>query len=536
MLRISKIVSSLLVRGGLCVAIPTLSLALMSGSATSDEMITQTGMFVFRNITGDAYHPFYPPVDVTFLQEFGGTPAVSITFPHIGHCFQHAPWGTMTASNITTAGFTAAANGCFQPEATWTATGPKLNWGTVVPAYLVLTVVYSPPGSASGHGSSVTYEADSTTGTTTSASTTFKSGTSSSFDVSGKVYGVGSGSGTGFEASHSVSYSDSMDIKKTTNSTIALTGPSKDEIDHDEDQIWLLLKPNIKLGLSSFVTRWMLADTKYPIQPVLAGQLNGHKPMPDGVAKWLNWAGITPKDYPCILARDPLATQADGITAKDYPCIGTSQAGAKSPFDSGRFAPLDKTFAYVPLDDSGASSEQGYKISNSQTRTITTAVEDSYTVKISESPIDASIFGYFSAKANDTSSWGWTNKSTSGTANGKSQSAQLILRMPSSAYKGSTVMDVYFDTVYNTFAFVIRQIDTSNVGLQGQLLTKAGRQAVYKQVSLIFGRRTYTTLTNSKGEFAFYGDMSGSVVLQAAGVDQRIPEIQATRSITLHAK
>jgi hypothetical protein len=460
-------------------------------SVLTGQIATQTGTFNYQSPTGDVYHAFYPPIDITFPEEFGGTPTVTIRFKYpckVPHAFTCA---TLSATNVTTGGFRAVTNAAYGNiiPANWTAVGPKLNWGTVVPAYLVLTVVYSPPGSASGRGSSVTYEADSTTGTTTSASTTFKSGTSSSFDQSAKVYGVGSGSGTGFEASHSVSYSDSMDIKKTTNSTITLTGPSKDEIDHDEDQIWLLLKPNIKLGLSSFVTRWMLADTKSPIQPVLAGQLNGHKPMPDGVAKWLNWAGITPKDYPCILARDPLATQADGITVKDYPCIRTaSQADAKSPFDSGRFAPLDKTFAYTPLDNSGASSEQGYKISNSQTRTIATAVEDSYTVKSSESPIDASFAGYYSAKANDTSSWGWTNKSTSSTANGKSQSAQLTLRMPSSAYKGSTVIDVYFDTIYNAFAFAIRQIDTSNVGLQGQLLTKTGKEATHKPVSLIDGQ------------------------------------------------
>jgi hypothetical protein len=506
----------------------------------ADETITQTGTVAIDNVTGNPYHSLFPPKDVFFKEEFGGTPNITISYPKRGHKILPPGYLQESVTNITSEGFRISSS---FPSGTyvdfnWTAVGPKLNWGTVTPSYLVLTVFYSPPGSASGHGtSSVTYEMDSTAGTTTSASTTFKSDVSSSVDTSGKVWGVGSGSGTGFETSHSLSYSDSMDIRKTKSTTHTLNGPiDKDEINHDEDEIWLLLKPTVKLGLSSLIAKWMLGETRSPAQPVRAGELNNHLKMSDGTAKWLNWAGITPSDYPCILARDPLAAQADGITAKDYPCLRALQTDGKSPFESGRFTPLNQTFAYKPLDSSGASSEQGYKLSSSETRTITTEIEDTYTVKATETPIDANFGSYYSAKVNDTSSWGWTNKSTSSTVKGNTQIAQLTVRNPSSTYSGSTVLDVYFDTIYNTFAFAIRPIDTREVALQGQLLTKTGESAAYRPITMIDGERKYTTLTNSKGEFTFYGDMSGSVVLQADGVNQRIPQLRATRSIRLRPK
>lgn len=208
--------------------------------------------------------------------------------------------------------------------------GPALLRGVVLPKYLVLTVVYAPPGTNGSHStSSVSYQAGSSTGTTTSASQSFKTGNSLSFEASANFAGSGAGVGTSFEASQSSTDSQSLEIKKSTTATITLSGPSQDGISHDEDEIWLLLNPTVNLALSSSSAGWMLANTQSVIQYVQVGYLNGHEAMPPGLAAALQTAGITSQDYPDILARDPLA---DG----------------SSPVDARRFMPLNTTFPYEP--------------------------------------------------------------------------------------------------------------------------------------------------------------------------------------------
>ncbi len=330
-----------------------------SPPATPDRF-KQTGAFRFTNATGDPYHPYYPPVAVKFPQEFGGIPTVNITFQHIGHCFQHAPWGTMTATNVTTRDFLATVSGCFHDAATWSAEGPTLYLGNVVPTYLVLTVIYAPPGTNGGHStSSVSYQSGSTAGTTTSSSKTFKSGVTSTVDQSVAIYGTGSGDGLSFESSKSATFSDSIDIRKAVTSTIAQQGPAQDGINHDEDEIWLLLKPSVILGLSSEIAEWKLGNAGAVIQYVHVGWLNGHQPMPPGVEAALAAAGVTPSDYPTILARDPLV---DGDGA----------------LQSNRFVKLNTTYPYIPpYSANDPVPLSSFIISNTQSETKVSEFEDS---------------------------------------------------------------------------------------------------------------------------------------------------------------
>ena len=489
----------------------------ISTITSADDTFTQSGTFQFNNVTGDPYHPNYPPVDVSFPQEFGGNPSISLTYRHIGHTFQHAPWGVVTATNVTTRGFRAAINGPFTNPVTWTAVGPKLITGTIVPNYLVLTVIYAPPGTNGGHStSSVSYQAGSTTGTTTSSSQSFKTGVSASVEASGGVLGNGGGIGVSFDCSQSTTDSQSVEIKKSVTSTLTQSGPSQDGINHDEDEIWLLLKPTVNLALSSSATEWMLASTRSPVQYVHVGWLNGHQAMPPGVASALQSAGITPEVYPEILARDPLANGSAAL-------------------QSSRFVSIDTTFAYEPpLTASDPVPTSTFNISNSTITTQGVATEDTFKVQLSVSG-SGDFLSLVTLKLKDTASWEWTNKSSKIASAGTSQSAQLTIGGPAYGYTGPTVVQVYFDTVYKTFAFDLVP-QTSQVALKGTLLTAKGAVAANKPVTLIVGSRKQEAFTNANGEFTFYGDISGKVTIQAPGVSQVIPQLQSTKSITLHPK
>jgi hypothetical protein len=77
--------------------------------------------------------------------------------------------------------------------------------GTITPNYIVLLVVYAPPGTNGGKStSSVEYGTSSTAGTTTSVSNSFKQSTSVSSDVSGGIFGNGVSAGLSFSYGQTV--------------------------------------------------------------------------------------------------------------------------------------------------------------------------------------------------------------------------------------------------------------------------------------------------------------------------------------------
>jgi hypothetical protein len=64
---------------------------------------------------------------------------------------------------------------------------------------------------------------------------------------------------------HSKTDSQSVEIKKSTASTINWTGPSQDGVNHDQDVIYL--------DLSAGGASWLLSDAPSPIQYVYVGWL-----------------------------------------------------------------------------------------------------------------------------------------------------------------------------------------------------------------------------------------------------------------------
>ena len=231
--------------------------------------------------------------------------------------------------------------------------------------------------------------------------------------------------------------------------------------------------------------------------------------MPQGVALALQSAGIVPTTYPEILAHDPIAADPSAL---------------KAP----RFVSTNTTFPYEPPFAAGdAATTSTYAISNSQVATVATTAEDSVKVGISASG-SASYMGLLTVKIKESASWEWTNKSSNAQTTGSSQSGpQLTIGGPAFGYNGPSVIAVYYDTVYRTFAFTLLPVDPARVALRGSLLTRDGAPAASSQVALIEGTNKHLTYTNAKGEFKFLGDMKGKVTVQADDVSEIIPKLEA---------
>ncbi|HEY1561997.1 MAG TPA: hypothetical protein VGF71_14105, partial [Caulobacteraceae bacterium] len=244
----------------LAIAAAVLTIGEPAGAQTpADTTITQSG----TSTATDDGQGNYPPVHVKFSQELGGVPNVSATYgvaAHYGGKF-HTHQVSLGATNVTRTGFDWQLPQSGNRSGThltsnlkWTATGAALQTGTVIPNYMVLTVIYAPPGTGGGHStSSVTYLSGSTAGTLTSSSESFKSGVSVSIEASGGILGNGGGAGVSWDSSVDTTDGQSLEIKKSTTTTLSQTGPAADGINHDEDEIYLLLKPTISMALSTSV-------------------------------------------------------------------------------------------------------------------------------------------------------------------------------------------------------------------------------------------------------------------------------------------
>lgn len=484
--------------------------------ADSDSL-TQVGSYICQ---GGSDIPQCP--GVTFPVEFGDTPKVILSFGSINTTTvsklnPNALNLQVALTNVSPQGFGSLLS--TYPSAGWVRGPVNLNWiavgskqyhGNVVPNYIVLTVIYAPPGTNGGHSSSsVSYQAGSTTGTLTSASQSFKTANSLTFEGSGGFLGNGGGAGLSFDVSHSATDSQSLEIKKSATSTINRTGPSQDGVNHDEDAIYLLLNPTVNLALSSSSASWLLANSLSPIQYVYVGWLNGHMAMPAPIATSLANAGITAGEYADILARDPLAN------------------GSTVP-DPSRFVSLNTTFPYEP-PYSAADPVPTITTTISDTSTVTTgtATEDMYKVGLSMSATGG-FLDFAKATLKDTQSWGWTNRSSTSNTTSGSQSASVTIGGPAYGYNGPTVMKVYIDTLYKSFAFALVPANSQEVAVKGTLTDTAGKPIAAAEVTLQEGAAKYRTFTNSKGGYAFFGQIIGPATITGGGVSRELPQSTAT--------
>jgi hypothetical protein len=423
--------------------------------------------------------------------------------------------------------------------------------GTVIGKYIVLTVIYAPPGSSGGKSSStVSYESGSSTGTTTSNSSSFKQDYSISasltFDLlctstANPVTGETSttcpltlGGGVSYEYAKNETHSDALDIKKTSSSIIADTGPSVDGIDHNRDQIWLLLRPKYDFTIVGKDVNWSLDpdQSEAVLQYVYVGDLKNPAGMAAGVLRDLQAAGITEEDYPDILDADPLAECLPPVIDPGRPRLNAPPLPlpCRTPAPAApRFVP---TFTSIPYDPPFAQGDpvptQTFIVDNSAVSTHTDSYESSHKVGFTvQAGLD--LKNLLQASLKDENNFTWTDLNTTAASTGSEQKTSLTMGGPAFGYTGPANIAVYYDTLYKTFAFVPFEIlgDT----LHGVVLRSNGKPRAGQVVTAIAGGIKYRTFTNAKGEYRFPRELSGPIQLRAGNVAQRIPQLEPVKSI-----
>jgi hypothetical protein len=306
--------------------------------------------------------------------------------------------------------------------------------GVIDPQYYVVTVLYAPPGTAS----TVDYGQGQSFGTTTTTKSSWSNEVSLTVANKGTLLGFGSGglSISGSEATQHDS-STAIDVKATTQTDFTLDG-LEDVIDHDLDRIYLWLNPQIDVSANGSNVSWAMTTRdgqNASIVYVTPAWLKGVSPMPNDVAQALAAANITPAQYPELLARDPFG---NGSTA----------------LDPLRFA-YQTEFPYEGVAVKGQNPTPTlYTINKSMSTVVSNGASTTYTVGITaKGGVD--FFGLLQADLTVADKMTWKSENDFAATTGTTMSAVASIMQPAFGYEGPIHLNVYMDTVYNTFLFVL---------------------------------------------------------------------------------
>lgn len=346
--------------------------------------------------------------------------------------------------------------------------------GFVNPKYVIIGVMYAPPGAQS----SVTYANNTVAGNSISAASYFADQVNYSVALpeGASIPGFFTGQ-TGTVSSsftQQVDTTSSVAIVQTTSNSMTLSGVADaNGINHDYDYIFVWLNPVLKfsVGPGPNQVQWNgygsdLSDPTSPDLDVIGvpvGCLNGHF---SNSAAWSatcqdissgplarSWAqnnvdgsgpGLTSADLGNILAADPFSNP--GYTM-------TLVSGSNTTTD-GRFTACNNPQCSTTIDfepDITTSYSQGYSVTASTSQAVNYAYSQTFAL---ESQFQGTAFANnFDADLKTAETLTSGSQFNQSTNNSQGQIASFTIVGPSAGYTGPLQFVVYQDNLYGTFMF-----------------------------------------------------------------------------------
>ena len=343
---------------------------------------------------------------------------------------------------------------------------PTVISGYINPKYVVLSVLYSPPGS----DSYVEYGNSVTNGTSTSIEKSFNGSNSFSVSLTAStgIFGLLSGSVTNTQSTTNTQVQDSSSsiaILKSTSKDTYVFGPPHDGLDHSYDQVAIWLNPVVNLSFSSGNLQqagydFDLSDTCYCMDVVyltirellnpsliddpntlLSLKRSWSPNLADGSSP-----GLTSADLLAIAASDPYSNPSYIPTMEPDP----DNDGSVCSTD-GRFCQADNS--NVPYTQ---GIDQDFMQTSSTTDTRGQSATDKHQVSYSiDTTVKAAFLASLSASIKNTNTLTWTNEWTSETSSMVGQTSDAHIVGPADySYSGPTEFCIYTDNVYGTYMFL----------------------------------------------------------------------------------
>jgi hypothetical protein len=417
--------------------------------------------------------------------------------------------------------------------------------GDVSPKYQIYGLIYTIPGCTSSTiykcptTGSLDYGSQSALGTQVSLSSSYggslsatvgSSGGQSSGGSSGSGSSgtSGSGSGGGGGASGSLSFASSssegssVTITKTQTSDVKLSG-NADGLSHDQDYFIVLLNPLISVNASqlqgsaaSTVIGWIpnYAPPSPEVVYLSVAELKNPSTMDPAKLTELQRLGFTSADYQEILQQDPLASSAPYL-------------------DPLRYTATTNSFPYGPPDLNSSDCNGGVCTCPNTQQSVSNSVQDQGITSDSTSlsvSAKVPVLKYLTLGGSFT----WTNSSTTTNIQSGSQTATVLIACPSPSYTSPLInVDVYWDSIYGSFVFVLDELGNLPGISSGILTDPQGIPQAGVLVELKAGDKTYKTVTNRLGQYNFHA-VSAAIAAKLPATGQ-ITARGVTQSVALRA-
>ena len=363
-----------------------------------------------------------------------------------GWVFYPVAYGTSCRSGTGTCdGGKLGPRGQLEPD----ALGECGFLGQQHPHDYVLKVVYAAPG----NGSSVSYAAGSTSGSSTSDNRTYSN--TAEVMVNGAVLNSQAepnGVKLTFDYSHGWGTSNgyTVDTKVTVTDTFTLPAQTLLGVDHDWDQVHFLVNPVIDVLLTPKSNRlyWAFntaapglltwAWVKWLNDPGLFLAENGQ------LYSYLTAAGLVPQDFTNLSAADPFGHGGTAIDPNRFKRLANLSTIPYITMAPNQLAPA--TFDHVSTSD--------YSFTASSSVTYDNAVSASVSGPLSFlNPFSTLVSVDGSGSYKHT----WTHSVSNTSSTGTTVTDHFIIGQPSSGYTGTQFISVYFDNMFKTYLFVNSQ-------------------------------------------------------------------------------
>jgi hypothetical protein len=418
-------------------------------------------------------------------------------------------------SNLTLGG----SNGTLRDvtyTGSWIAVGPGPLYANVVPKYIVLSVLYAPPGGPKGTNI-VEYDQENTVGTSHSVKKSFSTEYSISFEGSGGFWGANSGGGLGFTYSHEDSDKQSFESEISTSSSLTIQGYEGGEgVNNDYDEIVILPNPPVGVQLGVNEILWSLGSnapspTKLSVA-WLKDPATFQRDAPE-VKAYIEKFGITENNYQDILKSDPLATgMIDPVSTRYRP---TTQFMYTPPY------PCDS----APVAEKVTLSTKNLSASEHEAR-------DEYSVDVSHYDKVGGDAGVAELKGRLTEGgkWTWLTQSSQGKSQSNISEVKMAVGGPPCGSNKPPLIQAYLDDVYGTYAF--REVE-GQITLQGNLTpSKTGIASLPVPISILDSKgRQVKIYPNAKGDWVAIGDLAFPLTVEANGSRKILANAPADRKI-----
>ena len=387
---------------------------------------------------------------------------------------------------------------------------PSLTTGTLYPKFMVLDVLYAPPGA----GSTMTYTDATMVGTSTSTDNTFKNEHTVTVKASFPVPYINATLTPQFDWGHTTTQdgTSTFSFNTTTTNTLIVPGAAavgtegtkkviSSGVDHESDIIRVWLNPAAVYTLPPTASNTLIWNgfATNPNDPnVVAGamdivaltvsQLDGSAcnftsipciPAELQAALDRNWdsagaGGLQTADFQTILQRDPFATN---ISLNGSPAVPpphttgtffdpsipvsdpiTQQCSTRYNFDPV----LGQTFAFGQLGSTNQALTQNYSLQSTTSHVTGNTTTDIYSVANTFS-VTLGLPNKLSVSFTNANTFTWTNNYSSTKTNNSIITQALSIKNPlvTDKYSGPTQMQVWQDKIYGTFMFYPHATDTS---------------------------------------------------------------------------